>query len=131
MTMLNITESQILELILSKNKVNDFQILEVETGTFEDNQGEQKRYARLVVCDKEEWKLLDSVGLVERAEKIKFPVVQYDGSDLTDKVGKSVKASKVEQWFLRKSKVDVGFGRQETQIVGIAYKMTMQELATL
>ncbi|MFX3724958.1 hypothetical protein ACJBP2_10110, partial [Streptococcus suis] len=77
------------------------------------------------------WKLLDSVGLVERAEKIKFPVVQYDGSDLTDKVGKSVKASKVEQWFLRKSKVDVGFGRQETQIVGIAYKMTMQELATL
>ncbi|HEM5238887.1 TPA: hypothetical protein U1344_001994 [Streptococcus suis] len=131
MTMLNITESQILELILSKNKVNDFQILEVETGAFEDNQGEQKRYARLVVCDKEEWKLLDSVGLVERAEKIKFPVVQYDGSDLTDKVGKSVKASNVEQWFLRKSKVDVGFGRQETQIVGIAYKMTMQELATL
>ena len=130
MTMLNITESQILELILSKNKVNDFQILEVETGTFEDNQGEQKRYARLVVCDKEEWKLLDSVGLVERAEKIKFPVVQYDGSDLTDKVGKSVKTNNPEQWFLKKSKVDV-YGRQDMQIVGIAYKVTMQELAQL
>lgn len=128
--MLNITESQILELILSKNKVNDFQILEVETGTFEDNQGEQKRYARLVVCDKEEWKLLDSVGLVERAEKIKFPVVQYDGSDLTDKVGKSVKTNNPEQWFLKKSKVDV-YGRQDMQIVGIAYKVTMQELAQL
>lgn len=130
MTMLNITESQILELILSKNKVNDFQILEVETGTFEDNQGEQKRYARLVVCDKEEWKLLDSVGLVERAEKIKFPVVQYDGSDLTDMVGKSVKTNNPEQWFLKKSKVDV-YGRQDMQIVGIAYKVTMQELAQL
>ena len=128
--MLNITESQILELILSKNKVNNFQILEVETGTFEDNQGEQKRYARLVVCDKEEWKLLDSVGLVERAEKIKFPVVQYDGSDLTDKVGKSVKTNNPEQWFLKKSKVDV-YGRQDMQIVGIAYKVTMQELAQL
>ena len=128
--MLNITESQILELILSKNKVNDFQILEVETGTFEDNQGEQKRYARLVVCDKEEWNLLDSVGLVERAEKIKFPVVQYDGSDLTDKVGKSVKTNNPEQWFLKKSKVDV-YGRQDMQIVGIAYKVTMQELAQL
>lgn len=128
--MLNITESQILELILSKNKVNDFQILEVETGTFEDNQGEQKRYARLVVCDKEEWKLLDSVGLVERAEKIKFPVVQYDGSDLTDKVGKSVKTNNPEQWFLKKSKVDV-YGRQDMQIVGIAYKVTMQELDQL
>ena len=128
--MLNITESQILELILSKNKVNDFQILEVETGTFEDNQGEQKRYARLVVCDKEEWKLLDSVGLVERAEKIKYPVVQYDGSDLTDKVGKSVKTNNPEQWFLKKSKVDV-YGRQDMQIVGIAYKVTMQELAQL
>ena len=129
--MLNITENEILDLILSKNNVNEFQILEVEVGTFEDSQGDQKKYARLVVCGKEEWKLLDSVGLVERAEKIKFPVVQYDGSDLTDKVGKSVKTSNVEQWFLRKSKVNVGFGRQETQIVGIAYKVTMQELATL
>ncbi|MGQ7385825.1 hypothetical protein ACTGVI_12390, partial [Streptococcus suis] len=90
-----------------------------------------KKYARLVVCGKEEWNLLDSVGLVERAETITFPVVQYDGSDLNDKVGKSVKTSNVEQWFLRKSKVDVGFGRKETQIVGIAYKVTMQELATL
>lgn len=128
---MNITENEILDLILSKNNVNEFQILEVEVGTFEDSQGEQKKYARLVVCGKEEWKLLDSVGLVERAEKIKFPVVQYDGSDLTDKVGKSVETSNVEQWYLKKSKVDVGFGRKEAQIVGIAYKVTMQELATL
>lgn len=128
---MNITESEILELILSKNNVDEYRILEVEVGTFEDNQGEQKKYARLVVCGKEEWELLDSVGLVERAEKIKFPVAQYDGSDLTDKVGKSLKTSNPEQFFLRKSKVDVGFGRQETQIVGIAYKVAMEELAQL
>ncbi|WP_152311081.1 hypothetical protein, partial [Streptococcus pneumoniae] len=122
---LNLTEKQLLELSLTQVKSNEFRVLEVETGSFEDGQGEQREYARLLVCEKEEYSLLESVGMLERAEKVRFPVVQYDGSDLSEKVGKIIVTDNPEQWFFKKSKVDVGFGRQETQIVGMSYKVNM------
>ncbi|MEE5599929.1 hypothetical protein V2M98_10590 [Streptococcus pneumoniae] len=112
---LNLTEKQLLELSLTQVKSNEFRVLEVETGSFEDGQGEQREYARLLVCEKEEYSLLESVGMLERAEK----------------VGKIIVTDNPEQWFFKKSKVDVGFGRQETQIVGMSYKVNMSEVATL
>ena len=36
-------------------------------------------------CVKKEYKLLESVGMLERAEKVRFPIAQYDGSDLSEK----------------------------------------------
>ena len=128
---LNMTEKQLLELSLTQVKSKEFRILEVEKGSFESDQGEQREYARLVVCEKEEYKLLESVGMLERAEKVRFPIAQYDGSDLSEKVGKIIVTDNSDQWFFKKSKVDAGFGRQETQIVGIVYKVSMAEVATL
>ena len=116
---------------MTQVKSKEFRILEVEKGSFESDQGEQREYARLVVCEKEEYKLLESVGMLERAEKVRFPITQYDGSDLSEKVGKIIVTDNSDQWFFTKSKVDAGFGRQETQIVGIAYKVSMAEVATL
>ena len=54
---------------MTQVKSKEFRILEVEKGSFESDQGEQREYARLVVCEKEEHKLLKSVGMLERAEK--------------------------------------------------------------
>ena len=48
---LNMTEKQLLELSLTQVKSKEFRILEVEKGSFSD-QGEQREYARLVVCEK-------------------------------------------------------------------------------
>ena len=69
--------------------------------------------------------------MLERAEKVRFPVVQYDGSDLSKKVGKIIVTDNPDHWFFRKSKVETGFGRQETQIVGMSYKVNMSDVATL
>ena len=109
---------------MTQVKSNEFRVLEVETGSFEDGQGEQREYARLLVCEREEYEL-------ERAEKVRFPVVQYDGSDLSEKVGKIIVTDNPDHWFFRKSKVETGFGRQETQIVGMSYKVNMSDVATL
>ena len=49
---LNMTEKQLLELSLTQVKSKEFRILEVEKGSFESDQGEQREYARLVVCEK-------------------------------------------------------------------------------
>lgn len=116
---------------MTQVKSNEFRVLEVETGSFEDGQGEQREYARLVVCEREEYELLESVGMLERAEKVRFPVVRYDGSDLSKKVGKIIVTDNPDHWFFRKSKVETGFGRQETQIVGMSYKVNMSDVATL
>ena len=128
---LNLTEKQLLELSMTQVKSNEFRVLEVETGSFEDGQGEQREYSRLLVCEREEYELLESVGMLERAEKVRFPVVQYDGSDLSEKVGKIIVTDNPDHWFFRKSKVETGFGRQETQIVGMSYKVNMSDVATL
>ena len=69
------------------------------------NQGEQREYARLVVCEKEEYKLLESVGMLERAEKVRFPIAQYDGSDLSEKVGKIIVTDNSDQWFFKNRKL--------------------------
>ena len=116
---------------MTQVKSNEFRVLEVETGSFEDGQGEQREYARLLVCENEEYNLLESVGMLERAEKVRFPVVQYDGSDLSEKVGKIIVTDNPDHWFFRKSKVETGFGRQETQIVGMSYKVNISDVATL
>ena len=50
-------------------------------------------------CVKKEYKLLESVGMLERAEKVRFPIAQYDGSDLSEKVGKIIVTDNSDQWF--------------------------------
>ena len=102
---LNMTEKQLLELSLTQVKSKEFRILEVEKGSFESDQGEQREYARLVVCEKEEYKLLESVGMLERAEKVRFPIAQYDGSDLSEKVGKIIVTDNSDQWFFKNRKL--------------------------
>ena len=127
---LMVTESDLLGLILKSTKPSKYIILDIETVEFESN-GTKKGYARLVVADSEEYEKLKSVGLTSRAELVKFPISQYDGADLTGLVGKVLSAKNDEQWQFQKQKVDAGYGRSEYQIVGLTYRVTMQELATI
>ncbi|CKI08006.1 Uncharacterised protein [Streptococcus pneumoniae] len=41
-------------------------------------------------------KPLKSIELTERAEIVKFPIIQYDGTDISGVVGKVVKTSNLE-----------------------------------
>ena len=127
---LKVTESDILGLILKNTKPSKYIILDIETGEFESN-GAKKGYARLIVADSEEYGKLESVGLTSSAELVKFPISQYDGAELTGLVGKVLSAKNDEQWQFKKEKVDAGYGRSEYQIVGLTYRVTMQELATI
>lgn len=111
-----------------KDKI--YLIVNTELGEFEKD-GEKQRYARLLVCEKAEHEALSSIGFSERCEVVKFPISQYDGTDISGVVGKVVKTSNLDNWIFRKSNKDVGYGRQERQIVGLTYRISMEEVAQL
>lgn len=130
MQTLNITEEELLKSIVKGLKDKIYLIVNTEVGEFEKD-GEKQRYARLLVCEKAEYEALESIGFTERAEIIKFPITQYDSSDISGVVGKEVKTSNLDNWIFRKANMDVGFGRHERQIVGLTYKLSMEEVAQL
>lgn len=130
MKTLNITEEDLLSSVVKGLKDKIYLIVNTELGEFE-KEGEKQRYARLLVCEKAEYEALESIGLTERAEIVKFPITQYDGSDISGVVGKVVKTSNLDNWIFRKSNMDVGYGRHERQIVGLTYKLSMEEVAQL
>ena len=43
--------------------------------------------------------------MLERAEKVRFPIAQYDGSDLSEKVGKIIVTDNSDQWFFKNRKL--------------------------
>ena len=130
MKTLNITEEEILQSVVKGLKDKIYLIVNTELGEFEKD-GEKQRYARLLVCEKTEYEALKSIELTERAEIVKFPIIQYDGTDISGVVGKVVKTSNLDNWIFRKSNKDVGYGRQERQIVGLTYRISMEEVAQL
>ena len=60
--------------------------------------------------------------------KTKFTGVYYRDLQNNDRV--FIITYKLNGKF-KKEKVDAGYGRSEYQIVGLTYKVTMQELATI
>ncbi|HET2847709.1 Uncharacterised protein [Streptococcus pneumoniae] len=130
MKTLNITEEELLQSVVKGLKDKIYLIVNTELGEFE-KEGEKQGYARLLVCEKAEYEALESIGLTERAEIVKFPITKYDGSDISGVVGKVVKTSNLDNWIFRKSNKDVGYRRQERQIVGLTYKLSMEEVAQL
>lgn len=121
-----------LKLILENTKPSKYIIVDVKVKDFEAEDGTKKQYARLIVSDFEDYKKLESVGLLGRAELFEFPIQKFQqGADLTKLVGKVLEPSNDDNWAFQKQKVSVGFGRSEYRIVSITYKATMEELATI
>ena len=130
MKTLNITEEELLQSVVKGLKDKIYLIVNTEPGEFEKD-GEKQRYARLLVCEKDEYEALSSIGFSERCEVIKFPTSQYDGSDISGVVGKVVKTSNLDNWMFGKADIGIGYGRHERQIVGLSYRLNMNEVAQL
>lgn len=129
---LAVQERELLKLILESTKPSKYIIVDVKVKDFEAEDGTKKQYARLIVSDFEDYKKLESVGLLGRAELFEFPIQKFQqGADLTKLVGKVLEPSNDDNWAFQKQKVSVGFGRSEYRIVSITYKATMEELATI
>lgn len=129
---LAVQEEELLKLILESTKPSKYIIVDVKVKDFEAEDGTKKQYARLIVSDFEDYKKLESVGLLGRAELFEFPIQKFQqGADLTKLVGKVLEPSNDDNWAFQKQKVSVGFGRSEYRIVSITYKATMEELATI
>lgn len=120
-----------LKLILENTKPSKYIIVGVKVKDFEATDGTKKQYARLIVSDFEDYKKLESVGLVSRAELFEFPVVKFQGEDLEKLVGKVLETSNDDNWAFKKQKIQDGYGKISYQIVSLIYRVSIEELATI
>jgi hypothetical protein len=129
---LAVSEEELLKKIIENTKPSKYIIVDVKVKDFEATDGTNKQYARLIVSDFEDYKKLESVGLVGRAELFEFHIQKFQqGADLTKLVGKVFEPSNDDNWAFKKQKVNLGYGKSEYRIVSITYKATMQELEEL
>jgi hypothetical protein len=128
---LAVQEEELLKLILESTKPSKYIIVGVKVKDFEATDGTKKQYARLIVSDFEDYKKLESVGLVSRAELFEFPVVKFQGEDLEKLVGKVLETSNDDNWAFKKQKVDAGYGKSDYKIVSLIYRVSVEELATI
>lgn len=126
-----VQEEELLKLILESTKPSKYIIVGVKVKDFEATDGTKKQYARLIVSDFEDYKKLESVGLVSRAELFEFPVVKFQGEDLEKLVGKVLETSNDDNWAFKKQKVDAGYGKSDYKIVSLIYRVSVEELATI
>lgn len=126
-----VQEEELLKLILENTKPSKYIIVGVKVKDFEATDGTKKQYARLIVSDFEDYKKLESVGLVSRAELFEFPVVKFQGEDLEKLVGKVLETSNDDNWAFKKQKVDAGYGKSDYKIVSLIYRVSVEELATI
>lgn len=124
-------EEELLKLILENTKPSKYIIVGVKVKDFEATDGTKKQYARLIVSDFEDYKKLESVGLVSRAELFEFPVVKFQGEDLEKLVGKVLETSNDDNWAFKKQKIQDGYGKISYQIVSLIYRVSVEELATI
>lgn len=128
---LAVQEEELLKLILENTKPSKYIIVGVKVKDFEATDGTMKQYARLIVSDFEDYKKLESVGLVSRAELFEFPVLKFQGEDLEKLVGKVLETSNDDNWAFKKQKVDNGYGKSDYKIVSLIYRVSAEELATI
>lgn len=126
-----VQEEELLKLILENTKPSKYIIVGVKVKDFEATDGTMKQYARLIVSDFEDYKKLESVGLVSRAELFEFPVLKFQGEDLEKLVGKVLETSNDDNWAFKKQKVDNGYGKSDYKIVSLIYRVSAEELATI
>ena len=72
---------------MTQVKSKEFRILEVEKGSLKATK-ENRESMHVWWCVKRGVQAIESVGMLERAEKVRFPIAQYDGSDLPKRLAR-------------------------------------------